>query len=84
MTYLEVVVQALIPVMSIMAVACSQLEVLQRWGARKVAPIIGLMVQPFWIISAIGPKQYGVMLTSVFFSGMWMFAVYEQWFKKTR
>jgi hypothetical protein len=76
----DTVMQVLIPVMSILAVASAQLEVLQKWNARKYAPIIGLAVQPCWAYTAVVHGQVGVLITGVFFTAMWARGLYEQWF----
>ena len=48
-----------------------------RWGF-----VIGLMTQPFWFITALINKQWGVFLVSLVYTGSWILGVYEWFFKK--
>lgn len=78
MSYVEPLSQVMIPLLSIMAVAFSQLEVLQRWHLRRYAPWVGLSVQPFWVITGVNKEQTGVLVTTAFFTCLYVYGLYEQ------
>jgi hypothetical protein len=49
----------------------------KRWGY-----IIGIFSQPFWIITTIHNKQWGVLLLSIWYSYAWIQGIYNYWIKK--
>lgn len=53
---------------------------------RKWSPVIGLTGQPFWLYFALttSPLAYGVVVTSVLFTGGFIYGIYKQWFKGQR
>ena len=48
-----------------------------KWGF-----VIGLLSQPFWLITSYLNKQWGVFLLSVIYIGMWTYGIYEWFYKK--
>ena len=48
-----------------------------RWGF-----VLGLISQPFWIITSLINKQWGVLLLSIVYVGSWCYGVYEWFYKK--
>lgn len=50
-----------------------------RWGF-----VLGLISQPFWIITSLINKQWGVLLLSVVYVGSWGYGVYEWFYKKNK
>jgi len=49
-----------------------------KWGF-----VLGLMAQPFWYITSIQNKQWGIVLVSVFYTSSWAYGIYE-WFWKNK
>jgi nicotinamide riboside transporter PnuC len=50
-----------------------------KWGF-----VLGLVSQPFWIITSYLNRQWGVLLLSVVYVGSWAYGVYEWFFKKNK
>jgi len=52
-----------------------------KWGF-----VLGLLSQPFWLITSFINKQWGVFLLSIFYVGSWILGIYEWFFrnKKTK
>ena len=48
-----------------------------KWGF-----VIGLLSQPFWLLTSYINKQWGVFLLSVIYVGMWAYGIYEWFYKK--
>jgi len=49
-----------------------------KWGF-----VLGLISQPFWIITSLINKQWGVLLLSVIYIGSWSYGIFEWFYKKT-
>ena len=49
-----------------------------KWGF-----VVGLLSQPFWFITSIQNRQWGVVLVSVVYTCSWIFGIYE-WFYKDK
>ncbi|KKR19784.1 MAG: hypothetical protein UT50_C0030G0003 [Candidatus Moranbacteria bacterium GW2011_GWA2_39_41] len=49
-----------------------------KWGF-----VLGLMAQPFWYVTSIQNKQWGIVLVSVFYTCSWAYGIYE-WFWKNK
>ena len=47
-----------------------------KWGF-----VLGLLSQPFWILTSIINKQWGVFILSVIYVGSWIFGIYNWFFK---
>lgn len=47
-----------------------------KWGF-----VLGLISQPFWVITTYINKQWGVLIVSVIYLFIWGFGIYE-WFYK--
>lgn len=50
-----------------------------KWGF-----VLGLISQPFWLITSIMNRQWGIVLLSVIYVGSWAYGVYEWFFKKDK
>jgi len=48
-----------------------------KWGF-----VLGLISQPFWIITSLINKQWGVLLLSIVYIGSWGYGIYEWFYKK--
>lgn len=48
-----------------------------RWGY-----IFGLASQPFWLISSLENKQYGIAILSLVYGYSWSIGIYNYWIKK--
>jgi len=47
-----------------------------KWGF-----VVGLVSQPFWLITSFINGQWGVFTVSVIYSFVWVFGIYEWFFK---
>ena len=47
-----------------------------KWGF-----VVGLASSPFWLWTTYSHDQWGMFLNSVFYTGIWIYGIY-QWFKK--
>lgn len=47
-----------------------------KWGF-----VLGLLSQPFWILTSIINKQWGVFILSIIYVGSWTFGIYNWFFK---
>jgi len=50
-----------------------------KWGF-----VLGLLSQPFWLITSFINKQWGVFILSIIYVGSWAFGVYEWFFRKDK
>ncbi len=50
-----------------------------KWGF-----VLGLISQPFWIITSLINKQWGVLLLSIVYVGSWGYGIYEWFYKKNK
>lgn len=50
-----------------------------KWGF-----VLGFISQPFWIITSLINKQWGVLLLSIVYIGSWGYGIYEWFFKKNK
>lgn len=48
-----------------------------KWGF-----VFGLLSQPFWYITSIQNKQWGIVMVSVVYTFSWAYGVYEWFWKK--
>lgn len=48
-----------------------------KWGF-----VLGLLSQPFWLITSALNKQWGVFLLSVIYCGTWCYGIYGWFFKE--
>lgn len=48
---------------------------------RKWAPIVGLLGQPFWFISAYLAAQWVILAMTLLYTAAWMRGLYHQWIK---
>lgn len=47
-----------------------------KWGF-----VAGLLSQPFWFVTSFLNQQWGVFITSIFFTISWALGIYEWFFK---
>lgn len=50
-----------------------------RWGF-----VLGLVSQPFWIVTSYLNRQWGVLLLSTIYIGSWAYGIYEWFFKNKK
>ena len=50
-----------------------------KWGF-----VLGLLSQPFWLITSIVNKQWAVFLLSIIYMGSWILGIHEWFFKKNK
>lgn len=50
-----------------------------KWGF-----VLGLISQPFWIITSLINKQWGVLLLSIVYVGSWGYGIYQWFYKKNK
>ena len=50
-----------------------------KWGF-----VAGLASQPFWFITSITNKQWGVFVVAIIFTFSWALGIYEWFFKKRK
>jgi len=48
-----------------------------KWGV-----VLGLLSQPFWFITSVTHKQWGISLMNLVYAGTWLYAVYGWFWKK--
>jgi nicotinamide riboside transporter PnuC len=48
-----------------------------KWGF-----VVGLASQPFWFITSYLNEQWGVFLLSIAYAGVWIYGIYEWFYKK--
>ena len=48
-----------------------------KWGF-----VFGLLSQPFWFITSILNRQWGVLFLSIIYTGTWIYGIYEWFYKK--
>jgi hypothetical protein len=49
---------------------------------KKYACIVGLIGQPFWLISSYNAEQWGILALSVFYTYTWCLGLKNHWFVK--
>ncbi|MBD3354895.1 hypothetical protein GF361_02830 [Candidatus Woesearchaeota archaeon] len=50
-----------------------------KWGF-----VVGLISQPFFFITSIINKQWGLFILSILYTFSWLFGIYEWFFKKKK
>ncbi len=50
-----------------------------KWGF-----IFGLLSQPFWFITSLINKQWGVLFVSIIYTCSWLYGVHEWFFKSKK
>lgn len=50
-----------------------------KWGF-----VIGLISQPFWLVTSYLNKQWGVFILTVVYVFTWSYGIYEWFFKKDK
>lgn len=50
-----------------------------KWGF-----VLGLLSQPFWLITSFINKQWGVFLLSIIYVGSWILGIYEWFFRNKK
>lgn len=48
---------------------------------KRYGYIMGLIGQPFWIVSAIHNEQWGILLMTLFYTYSWAQGVWNYWIK---
>lgn len=52
-----------------------------RDQVRRWAPVVGLVSQPFWIMSAWQTQAFGVGIISAWYTYCWIRGIKNNWFK---
>lgn len=73
-----IITQVLLAVLSISAIALTQLTTDERWT--RWAPILGLASQPFWFAAGWEAKQYGNLVVASAVTIVWLVGIYRAWF----
>ena len=79
MNLLSVLAQVVIATCGVTAIALTQT------GKRKFmrfAPFFGLLSQPAWFYTTSSNEQWGLFALSFCYLSMWIFGLYNFWFKK--
>jgi len=50
-----------------------------KWGF-----VLGLLSQPFWLLTSYQNHQWGIFILSVVYCGTWILGIYEWFFKKEK
>lgn len=50
-----------------------------KWGF-----VAGFLTQPFFFITSIVNKQWGLFILSILYTGSWAYGIYEWFFKKKK
>ena len=50
-----------------------------KWGF-----VLGLLSEPFWFITSIANKQWGIFALNFVYTGTWIFGVYEWFYKDSK
>lgn len=50
-----------------------------RWGF-----VIGLISQPFWLLTSLLNKQWGVFILTLFYVFSWSYGIYQKFFKEEK
>lgn len=50
-----------------------------KWGF-----VVGLISQPFWFITSLAHKQWGIFITSIIFTINWIYGIYEWFYKNNK
>lgn len=74
MDILEIINQLGISVFGILAVILVARK--NKWGF-----IFGLLSQPFWLLTSLNNRQWGVVVLTIVYTGSWGYGVW-QWFSK--
>lgn len=71
------IVQALIALTGLTAIALTQLPIPAHYV--RFAPIVGLIGQPFWLISTYTNNQMGIFTVCCCYVVLWCIGIYRQW-----
>lgn len=47
--------------------------------ARRYAPIVGLVSQPFWLVETFNAAQWGMFALSVWYTAAWLRGINREW-----
>ncbi len=64
------------------AAAVFLLNTNSRWS--KYGAILGLLSEPFWLLSAWDSQSWGIFAVSVIYTLSYIMGVYNFWFRKTK
>lgn len=73
----DIISQFAIPILGGVAVVLVAKK--NKWGF-----VAGLASQPFWFVTSIVNKQWGVLIVSIIFTFSWALGIYEWFFKKEK
>ncbi len=74
---LDLISQFAIPILGTLAIILVAKK--NKWGF-----VIGLISQPFWIITSYVNEQWGVFFFSIIITGSWILGIYEWFFKEEK
>ena len=73
---LDIISQIAITILSVSAIFLIAKK--NKWGF-----VVGLISQPFWLITSTQHEQWGVFITSIIFTINWIYGIYNWFYKKT-
>lgn len=73
----ESFVQTLIALTSVVAL---YLALHDDLNYNMLAPLIGVVGQPFWAISSIKSKQWGILFVTIMYTLLWIGDLIKYWF----
>lgn len=68
--------QAVIAISGGVAILFTQVK--SEW-CNKVAPVIGIVGQPFWLYATWENDQWGMLALSVFYTAAWIVGIKNNW-----
>jgi nicotinamide riboside transporter PnuC len=74
---LDAILQTMIFVLGVGAIILISKK--NKWGF-----VLGLLSQPFWIITSYNSDQWGIFFLSLVYTVTWGFGIYEWFFKKKK
>lgn len=79
MSLLDITTQVVILTFGVTALFLSQLD---SMTAKRAAPIIGLIAEPFWLYTSYNAGQWGVFCLGFVYIFVWLFSFYKVWIRK--
>lgn len=80
MSLFDITTQVIILTFGVTALFLSQLD---SMTAKRAAPIIGLLAEPFWLYTSYNAGQWGVFCLGFVYIFVWLFSFYKVWIRKS-
>lgn len=65
--------------LAVFGLAGTYLALHSRADLRRLAPIVGLAGQPFWLLSAVPSGQWGMVLLCAVYTGLYAYGIHTNW-----